>query len=334
MVGDREVEAQPGGDHQARHPDRRIGSGPEQAGPKAGRRCGRSRRPLRVGHRAGILKVARHRVHSSHMLGRTSGSRPLRRGQVRSCPTLRDIVVLPCRRWASGNNLTGESVISAGQRAGGVHRKRLPVALHRATAAARAGRHRHRGDERRHPRARGARHGSRHPGTAAAQRCRCRWLQRPAADGRARVGGRPGDRGRPRAPRRGRPAAPRGHGPHLHAARPRGPPQRASQRTSSRPPPSEPTWVRQVAATASRRRGLVPARQQGVDVTDPIGGPPSRFAQMAAEVDAALVPVVRALRRAPEAPHSDARPARAEPRAQGCSTRLRSRRVASSSGAS
>ena len=58
----------------------------------------------------------------------------------------------------------------------------------------------------------------------------------------------------------------------------------------------EPTWVRQVAATASRRRGLVTARQEGVDVTDPIGGPPSRFAQMAAEVDLALTPVVRTLR--------------------------------------
>ena len=57
-------------------------------------------------------------------------------------------------------------------------------------------------------------------------------------------------------------------------------------------------WVRQVADAASRRRGAVPARQDGVDVTDPIGGPPSRFAQMAAEVDDALAPVVRALRRA------------------------------------
>jgi len=60
--------------------------------------------------------------------------------------------------------------------------------------------------------------------------------------------------------------------------------------------PDEPTsWVRQVAATASRRRGLVPARQQGIDVTDPIGGQPSRFVLMAAEVDAALVPIVAAL---------------------------------------
>jgi protein-tyrosine phosphatase len=59
----------------------------------------------------------------------------------------------------------------------------------------------------------------------------------------------------------------------------------------------EPTnGVRHVAATASRRRGLVPARQQDIDVTDPIGGPPSRFVLMAAEVDAALVPIVAALR--------------------------------------
>jgi protein-tyrosine phosphatase len=58
----------------------------------------------------------------------------------------------------------------------------------------------------------------------------------------------------------------------------------------------EATWVRQVAVTASRRRGVVPARQEGVDITDPIGGPPSLFARMAAEVDDALAPVVRALR--------------------------------------
>lgn len=54
--------------------------------------------------------------------------------------------------------------------------------------------------------------------------------------------------------------------------------------------------VRRVAATASRRRGLVGARQHGVDVTDPIGGPPQLFARMAGEVDDALEPVVRALR--------------------------------------
>jgi protein-tyrosine phosphatase len=61
-------------------------------------------------------------------------------------------------------------------------------------------------------------------------------------------------------------------------------------------PASDASWVQHVAETASRRRAEVPARQHGVDVTDPIGGPPSVFAQMAAEVDDSLVPVVRALR--------------------------------------
>ena len=56
------------------------------------------------------------------------------------------------------------------------------------------------------------------------------------------------------------------------------------------------------AATASGRRASVPARQHGVDVTDPIGGPPTSFAQMAAEVDDALVPVVRVLRQVPRHP--------------------------------
>jgi protein-tyrosine phosphatase len=58
-------------------------------------------------------------------------------------------------------------------------------------------------------------------------------------------------------------------------------------------------WVRQVATTASRRRGLVPARQHGIDVTDPIGGPPSRFMLMADEIDDALAPIAAALRRGP-----------------------------------
>lgn len=62
----------------------------------------------------------------------------------------------------------------------------------------------------------------------------------------------------------------------------------------------DPSWVREVATMASRRRALVPARQQGIDVTDPIGGPPTLFAQMAGEVDDALVPVVLALRRIPK----------------------------------
>ena len=55
------------------------------------------------------------------------------------------------------------------------------------------------------------------------------------------------------------------------------------------------SWVDAVVRAAADRRGLVPARQAGVDVTDPIGGPPALFAQMAAEVDDALAPVVRAL---------------------------------------
>ncbi len=59
------------------------------------------------------------------------------------------------------------------------------------------------------------------------------------------------------------------------------------------------SWVSQVGAAASGRRGSVPARQDGVDIVDPIGGPPSLFAQMAAEVDDALASVVRALRRGP-----------------------------------
>ena len=64
------------------------------------------------------------------------------------------------------------------------------------------------------------------------------------------------------------------------------------------------SWVRQVAAAAARRRGSIVARQSGVDITDPIGGPPSAFGQMADEVDAALVPIVRALRDLPGSPRS------------------------------
>jgi protein-tyrosine phosphatase len=63
----------------------------------------------------------------------------------------------------------------------------------------------------------------------------------------------------------------------------------------------EATWVRQVALAASRRRGSVPARQVGVDIVDPIGGPPSLFKQMASQADDALAPVVRALRDAAQA---------------------------------
>jgi protein-tyrosine phosphatase len=61
------------------------------------------------------------------------------------------------------------------------------------------------------------------------------------------------------------------------------------------------SWARQVVDAAAMRRGIVPARQEGVDVTDPIGGPPELFAQMAAEVDAVLPAVVAALRAGPRA---------------------------------
>ena len=54
--------------------------------------------------------------------------------------------------------------------------------------------------------------------------------------------------------------------------------------------------VRQVVEAAALRRGIVAARQDVVDVTDPIGGPPELFARMAAEVDDALGVVVAALR--------------------------------------
>ena len=56
------------------------------------------------------------------------------------------------------------------------------------------------------------------------------------------------------------------------------------------------SWVRQVVATAVSRRALVPARQEDVDITDPIGRPPEVFSRMAAEVEAALRPVVAVLR--------------------------------------
>jgi protein-tyrosine phosphatase len=65
------------------------------------------------------------------------------------------------------------------------------------------------------------------------------------------------------------------------------------------------SWVRHVAAAGARRRGSIVARQSGVDITDPIGGPPSDFRQMAQEIDAALVPIVRALRDLPVPPLSE-----------------------------
>ena len=65
------------------------------------------------------------------------------------------------------------------------------------------------------------------------------------------------------------------------------------------------SWVRHVAAAGARRRGAIVTRQSGVDVTDPIGGPPSAFRQMAHELDAALGPIVRALRDLPGSPRSE-----------------------------
>ncbi|NHI20389.1 low molecular weight phosphatase family protein [Phycicoccus endophyticus] len=53
-----------------------------------------------------------------------------------------------------------------------------------------------------------------------------------------------------------------------------------------------------VLAAALDRRGLVAARQEGVDVHDPVGGGPADFYLMAAQVEAALPPVVAALRAA------------------------------------
>ena len=61
----------------------------------------------------------------------------------------------------------------------------------------------------------------------------------------------------------------------------------------------EGTWVAQVTALAASRRGRVPARQEGVDITDPFGRPRTTFEQMAVEVEAALRPVVTVLRGAP-----------------------------------
>ena len=58
----------------------------------------------------------------------------------------------------------------------------------------------------------------------------------------------------------------------------------------------EGTWVARTAALAASRRGRVAARQDGVDITDPIGRPRATFEQMAAEVEDALRPVVAVLR--------------------------------------
>lgn len=58
----------------------------------------------------------------------------------------------------------------------------------------------------------------------------------------------------------------------------------------------EGSWVRRVGEFASSRRGLVPARQDGVDVTDPIGAPEAVFVRMADEVEDAVAVVGPVLR--------------------------------------
>ena len=60
-------------------------------------------------------------------------------------------------------------------------------------------------------------------------------------------------------------------------------------------------WVRQVADAASRRRGWCLRDRTGSTSPTRSGGRRAVFARMAAEVDDALVPVVRALRRAADA---------------------------------
>jgi protein-tyrosine phosphatase len=67
--------------------------------------------------------------------------------------------------------------------------------------------------------------------------------------------------------------------------------------TRSQPLDPDAAWVRHVGEAAGMRRGLVVARQNDVDITDPIGRPPEVFAQMAADIEAALPSVVTALRR-------------------------------------
>ncbi len=48
------------------------------------------------------------------------------------------------------------------------------------------------------------------------------------------------------------------------------------------------SWVTQVLSAALARRAIVPARQEQIDIFDPIGQPQSGFRRMAAEVDDAL----------------------------------------------
>lgn len=56
------------------------------------------------------------------------------------------------------------------------------------------------------------------------------------------------------------------------------------------------TWVAQVVSAALARRALVPARQDGVDITDPIGQSRSVFERMAREIESALQVIVPVLR--------------------------------------
>jgi protein-tyrosine phosphatase len=61
-------------------------------------------------------------------------------------------------------------------------------------------------------------------------------------------------------------------------------------------------WVTQVLKAALARRAIVPARQEKVDIVDPVGQPQSVFRQMAAEVDDALRIVIPVLRDVPPTP--------------------------------
>ena len=56
------------------------------------------------------------------------------------------------------------------------------------------------------------------------------------------------------------------------------------------------TWVAQVVAAALARRAKVPARQDGVDIIDPIGQSRAVFERMASEIDNALQIIVPVLR--------------------------------------
>lgn len=60
------------------------------------------------------------------------------------------------------------------------------------------------------------------------------------------------------------------------------------------------SWVTQVVSIALARRAHVPARQDGVDISDPFGLPQAAFEQMADEVEAALAVIVPLLRGASE----------------------------------